>query len=124
MFREKCRSRLLICKTIISILCMRATLILTLIPIWLSISYASQPPDQKQAIVDLGSVAADGARFFKRKDATRRGRGRKTDRLADFVVGGAAVAGKVAKDGGVKIVEAGGGAGSVVDFVCRWGLFG
>jgi len=56
MFREKCRSRLLICKTIISRLCMRATLILTLIPIWLSISYASQPPDQKQGIVDLAAL--------------------------------------------------------------------
>ena len=56
MFREKCRSRLLICKTAISRLCTRAILILTLILIWMSISYASQPPAQKQTIVDLGAL--------------------------------------------------------------------
>ena len=59
----------------------------------------------QEAVVDQGTVAANGPRGFQGLNAARRRRGRQSYRFAHLVVGGAAVALQVAQDGGVQLVE-------------------
>ena len=59
----------------------------------------------EQPVVDLGAVSADGAGGLEGLDATRCGRGRQTGGLANFVVGGPAVAFQVVENGLVELIE-------------------
>jgi len=60
----------------------------------------------EEAVVNEGTVTADGSSGFKGLDAAGGGGGGEADGFADFVVGGAAMVLKVAEDGGVEFVEA------------------
>ena len=59
----------------------------------------------EQPVVDLGAISANGAGGLEGLDATRCGRGRQAGRLADFVVGGPAMAFQVVENSLVELIE-------------------